>query len=222
VIPESADGGGDMAIRTIGWLAGAGVVAMLSGCVERRFVVETTPPGAKVFVNNKDYGASPATVPFLYYGTYQITLVKDGFQTQIVKQKIEAPGYQYPPIDLFVENFYPVKISDYKYFHYDMAPMVQPNMDELLIRGEELRQRGHELPPPSKPYDPSRPPPPPPPGSPWQNNPAIPTETLPPPLADPLDGNVLPSPNPASPPPPPKSGTSPPPPPPPAGAAPPP
>jgi neural Wiskott-Aldrich syndrome protein len=104
-----------------------------------------------------------------------------------------------------------------------MAPMVEPNMNDLRLRGEELRDRGHNLPPPSRPYDPSRPPPPPPPGSPWRN-PAIPMETLPPPLADPLDGNeVLPSPNPAAapPPPPPKSAASPPPPPPTAGPPPP-
>jgi len=187
-----------MAIGRLGWLASVGIVALLSGCVERRFLVETNPPGAMVFVNNKPYGPSPATVPFIYYGTYQITLVLDGYQTQIIRQKIDAPFYSYPPIDLLAENLYPFKISDRPIFHYDMLPATQPNLDGLRIRGDEVRRDGQSLPEPTKPYNQN--PPPPPPGSPWRA-PANPTETLPPPTEAPRPGgNVLPPPAGASPP----------------------
>src|SRR5262249_10209746 len=52
---------------------------LLTGCVERRFVITTEPPGAIVYdERGMPTGAAPTDRTFVYYGDYQFTLVKDG------------------------------------------------------------------------------------------------------------------------------------------------
>jgi hypothetical protein len=143
--------------------------------------ISTNPPGAVVYVNDKLIGPSPVDYRFIYYGSYRIKIEADGYQTLVVNQEITAPVYEYPPIDLIVENVNPFIISDRQPFHYDLAPMPRTNVDELRSQGEQLRERGHNLPPPSIPPDRlGRPTDALPPGSPPRPAPA-PTETLPPP-----------------------------------------
>ena len=124
---------------------------MLSGCVERRFRIESTPPGAAVFVNNESYGSAPVDVPFTYYGMYNITLMKEGFQTRHIKQEIKPPWYQYPPIDFFAESIWPWQLTDNRPLHFEMQPLAQPNLDEIKRDAEELRGRSKNLPPPRYP-----------------------------------------------------------------------
>ncbi len=140
-----------MANRHYGWLACAGVLAMLSGCVERRFIVNSEPTGAKVYVNGKPMGFTPVDVPFVYYGTYLITLEYPGYQTKFIEERISAPIYAFPPGDFIVESLYPGKISDVRQFDYTLEPMPRPNLDELRQQAEDLRARGRELPEPTIP-----------------------------------------------------------------------
>jgi hypothetical protein len=128
------------------------VAAVVStGCVERRFRVESNPPGAYVYVNNVPVGTTPVDVPFLFYGDYEITLVKEGFQTQQVKQPVSTPWYQYPIVDFFSESLYPGQITDYRVFLYDLEPVIQPNLELLKAEGEDLRRRAGQLPKPRYP-----------------------------------------------------------------------
>lgn len=140
-----------MANRVSRWLVCAGLTALLSGCVERRFVIESTPPGAKVYVNNRPVGFTPVDYPFTYYGTYLITMELDGHQTRHIEQRIAPPWYAYPPIDFAAENLNPWKVSDVRRLSFEMTPMSRPNLDELRLDAEELRQKGKNLPEPSKP-----------------------------------------------------------------------
>jgi hypothetical protein len=134
------------------WLTLAGAcLTLMSGCVERRFVIESTPPGAKVYVNNRAVGYTPVDVPFTYYGKYLIQLELDGHQTLIKEQDVSAPWYEFPPFDFFAENLYPFKIDDVQRLHYDMAPLQRPNLDELRQQAEDLRQKGRALPEPTIP-----------------------------------------------------------------------
>jgi hypothetical protein len=121
---------------------------LLTGCVERRFVVTTDPPGALVLRNNAPIGFAPADDHFVYYGNYHFTLIKDGYETQQVDQKIPAPWYQYPPFDFFAENFLPWHIIDVRRFHYQMQPKQVPHAEEMLNRAQELRDRGRIVTPP--------------------------------------------------------------------------
>ena len=170
-----------MARRTSCVLFAVGIVALLPGCVERRFRVESNPPGAAVYVNNIPYGPTPVDIPFLYYGKYDITLFKDGFQTRTIKQEVSTPWYQYAPLDLLSENVWPLQITDIRPLCYDLEPYAQPNLDQIKADAEELRRRGMALPPPRFPglEDKPRPAPAPRPGE-------------PPPLPAPRDLNDLP------------------------------
>lgn len=117
----------------------------LAGCVERRFVIESDPPGALVQMNGQPLGATPVDGHFLFYGDYNFTLIKDGYQTQQVCQNISSPWYEYFPLDFFSENLYPGKIEDVRRFRYTMTPQVQPRTDDLINQAEQLRGKGRAV-----------------------------------------------------------------------------
>jgi hypothetical protein len=127
------------------------VLPLLTGCVERRFRVESSPPGAYLYINNTPYGPTPVDVPFLFYGDYDVMLVKEGYETKKVKQPVSPPWYQYPVIDFFAETLYPGQLTDVRPLYYELEPVCQPNLDLLKAEGEELRRRGAALPPPRYP-----------------------------------------------------------------------
>lgn len=130
------------------WLAILALSALLpAGCVQRRFVIESDPPGAMVLVNNRPLGATPVDGGFLYYGTYHFTILKDGYEPLHVNQPIDAPVYQYFPLDFVSENVYPGKIEDVRRFRYQLQPKVQPQTDELIQKANQLRDRGRAIPP---------------------------------------------------------------------------
>ena len=122
------------------------LAATAVGCVERRFTVVTDPPGAAILVNNRPVGSSPVDVPFLYYGTYEITAIADGYQTLNVKEPIKPPLYERVPFDFFAENVWPFHIEDARRLEYRLQPRVQPNAGQLLDEAEQLRSRGRTLP----------------------------------------------------------------------------
>jgi hypothetical protein len=140
-----------MFARNFAAVVAIAVATLSTGCVERRFRIESNPPGAYVYVNNTAYGPTPVDVPFLFYGDYDVQLVKEGFQTKRVKQPVPTPWYQYPIIDFFSENVWPAQITDIRPLFYEMEPIVQPNLELLKAEGEELRSRGAALPPPRYP-----------------------------------------------------------------------
>jgi hypothetical protein len=133
-------------MRRYRWLRGVAVCAALaSGCVERRYVVTTDPPGAIVLRNGQALGQSPADDHFVYYGNYHFTLIHDGYETLQVDQKIPAPWYEYPVVDFISENLVPWKITDVRRFHYALQPLQQVRTDILLERAGGLRSRGQSL-----------------------------------------------------------------------------
>jgi hypothetical protein len=122
---------------------------LLTGCVERRYVVTSDPPGAFVLRNNDPIGATPADDHFIYYGKYHFTLIKDGYATLQVSEPISTPWYEYFPLDFISEALVPWKIDDVRRFHYQLTPLEQPNLDEILQHGQELRNRGNAIGPPA-------------------------------------------------------------------------
>ena len=118
---------------------------LLSGCVERRYVITSDPPGAIVLRNGEPIGAAPADDHFVYYGNYHFTLIKDGYQTLQVDQEISAPWYEYIPLDFFSENLTPYRIVDVRRFHYRLEPLRTVTTDELLNRAQNLRNRGQSI-----------------------------------------------------------------------------
>ena len=81
-------------------LLGLLLCACQSGCVERRMTVRSNPPGALLYVDDYEIGATPVSVNFTYYGTRKIRLVKDGYETLTVMQSIPPPWYEYRAVGL--------------------------------------------------------------------------------------------------------------------------
>jgi hypothetical protein len=129
--------------------AGLGVVVLLAalsaGCVERRYTIYSDPPGAMVYRNGVQLGPTPVDDYFVYYGQYQFVLVKEGYETLVVKQKIPAPWFQWPGVDFFTENVYPGKLRDVRCFTYTLQPLQPTRPDDLLSRARDLRSRGQTL-----------------------------------------------------------------------------
>jgi len=111
-----------------------------TGCVQRRMMIRSNPPGALVYVDDYEIGVTPVSSNFTYYGRRKIRLVKDGFETLTVMQSIPAPWYQVPPLDFVSENLVPGEIRDRQTFTYQMTPQRVVPTDQLLGRAENLRR----------------------------------------------------------------------------------
>lgn len=121
------------------WTGMIAIILTLSGCVSRRMMVMSDPPGALVLLEGKEIGTTPVSVDFTYYGTRELTLIKDGYETLTVQQKVPTPWYQMPVVEFFADNFTPGHITDRHQFRYAMQPQrIVPN-SELQRRAEMLR-----------------------------------------------------------------------------------
>jgi hypothetical protein len=114
-------------------------ISMLPGCVRRRLMIRSNPPGAMVYVDNQPIGQTPCATSFTYYGTREIRLVKPGYETLTINQPIPAPWYQIPPIDFVSENLVPNEIHDFRTVTFNLQPQVIVPIDQLIARGEQLR-----------------------------------------------------------------------------------
>ena len=133
--------------KLVGWtLLGLVLCASQSGCVQRRMMVRTNPPGALLYVDDYPIGTTPCSTNFTYYGTRKIQLVKDGYETLTVMQTIPAPWYEYTPLDFVAENFVPGQIHDQRTLDYQLRPQVVVPTEQLL-RGPKNFVEGFTRPP---------------------------------------------------------------------------
>lgn len=154
------------------------VTAVPGGCVRRRMTIRSNPPGAAVYVDNHEVGKTPCSTDFTYYGTREVKLIKDGYETLVVNQPIPSPWYEVPPLDFVSENLVPGRIRDERLLTYDLRPQVIVPTEHLLTRAESLR-RGAQVEGPIQPVAATLP------SSAVGNGPAAPVvvpESLPPPL----------------------------------------
>ena len=119
------------------------MATFLSGCVRRRMTVRSNPPGATVYLDGKEIGRTPFSTNFDFYGKREFRLVKDGYETKTVILPVRAPWYQWIPLDFVSEVLLPGKLTDQKYYEFDMHPAVIVPPTELLGRAEELRRYTH-------------------------------------------------------------------------------
>ncbi len=113
--------------------------------------IVSDPLGAAVTVNGRQLGAAPVDVPslqFLYYGTYEFLLIKDGYEPLLVKQDVPPPWYGRWPFDFFAENLIPWDLKDKRVFAYQLMPTRVVPTAELLDNANSYRTRGQGIGPP--------------------------------------------------------------------------
>jgi hypothetical protein len=112
----------------------------LCGCVERKLTISTNPSGALVLLNDEEVGVSPVTVPFNWYGDYNVTIRKPGCETLQAHKKLSSPWYDYFPFDFFAEILYPGRIIDNYEWSFDLKPKKEIDRNELIRAAEQLEE----------------------------------------------------------------------------------
>ncbi len=111
------------------------------GCVQRTVTVTSEPAGALVWLNDREVGRTPVTVPFTFYGMYDVRLERDGYEPLWTSQKAEAPWWETPPVDLFAEaTDGRVELE----WHFELEPARATDdaaVDALVDEARALRSR---------------------------------------------------------------------------------
>ena len=121
----------------------AGVV--LTGCVQRKIRVTSTPPGARVILNDQEIGHTPVETRFTFYGGYDVQLIKPGYEHIHELRKAEPPLHEYPVIDL-AATAAPKNIEHTIEWHFDLTPVPESSdpdsaREDLLNRASDLREQ---------------------------------------------------------------------------------
>jgi len=103
--------------------------------------VRTNPPGAMVYVDHQSIGTTPASTNFVYYGTRQFEIIKDGYRTEKFLRKIDPPWYQWPVLEFVSETIWPFEKRDERVIEVELSPETVVPTDALIRSGEELRSQ---------------------------------------------------------------------------------
>jgi hypothetical protein len=146
----------------LGWFGAVRVATVLAllavtGCVDRRFIIESNVPNSQVYIDNQAVGTAPSYSSFEYYGHYNITIVHPGYETLTQRVEVVAPWYAYPPFDFVVEALWPFHVRDKRRYYFELHEITKPRVDDLVRNAESLRQRAVELPIPEHPAAPKTP-----------------------------------------------------------------
>ena len=117
--------------------------SLLGGCIEREMKITSQPEGALVYVSGVEKGRTPLTMPFTWYGDYEVILRMEGYDTVTASEQIYPPWYAYPPLDLLSE-LAPWRYEDNRYLHYDLVARQSTPKEELIRRAEAMQQRNLE------------------------------------------------------------------------------
>ena len=121
-------------------------VLLAPGCIERRIRVTSEPPGALVWLNDREIGRTPVETTFTFHGDYDVRLDLDGYEPIHEERQAKAPVYEYPGIDL-VASALPVRFKNEIDWHFDLEPSLETSQpptafeDDLLDRAETLRMQ---------------------------------------------------------------------------------
>lgn len=116
-----------------------GVLAA-TGCVRRQMTVTSEPAGALVYLNDREVGRTPFTTDFVWYGTYDVVVRKEGYETLNTRTRVVAPWWGWPPID-FLAEIAPWHPTDHRKVNYVLSEAPEITSDALIQRGLELKRQ---------------------------------------------------------------------------------
>ena len=119
----------------------------LPACVQRKIRVTSTPPGARVLLNDQDIGTTPVETRFTFYGGYDVQLTMPGYEHVHELKHAKAPLHEYPVVDL-AATAAPTNIDHTIEWHFDLTPVPESTDPEaarenLIDRAAEMRQRAN-------------------------------------------------------------------------------
>ena len=139
------------------WMLVVAILLGAAGCVERRMIINTEPYGAIVYdEKNQAIGAGPnVDKPFTYYGKYNFRIVKDGYETLDVEQRVRSPWYELPGLDFISENLIPWTIRDVRVYKYVLQPLQVRTPAQVLADATLLKKYGMTIGEPSPQFTPA-------------------------------------------------------------------
>ncbi len=102
--------------------------------------IKSDPPGALVYLKDREIGRTHVTRDFMWYGNYQVEVRKEGFEALKTHKWVVAPAYQWIPLDLLAE-LVPVTFRDRQNLFFQLKPEAA-NIAEagpLLSRAEQFK-----------------------------------------------------------------------------------
>lgn len=115
------------------------VQLMVGGCVRRTVTIDSDPPGALVWLNDREVGRTPVDVDFLFYGEYDVRLESDETEPVMTTGEVKPPLWDMIPID-FAAEFWPGELPSHHRLHYELDPR-DDDPEALLERARSFRQR---------------------------------------------------------------------------------
>jgi hypothetical protein len=109
--------------------------------------INSSPPGARVLLDGDEVGETPTSVDFTHYGTREIVLQRDGYETLKTMQTVRPPWYQVLPFEFFADNLLPFQVTNRHEFSYQLQPSATvPSTQGLRDRANSLRSEAHAEP----------------------------------------------------------------------------
>jgi len=115
------------------------VSCVLVSCAERKMIINSDPQGAKVYVDGQEQGITPAYIPFVYYGSREIVLQKDGYQTRRYIEPIKPPLVHVFPFDLLM-LLLPYPLSSEYEFNYPLRKSEKTDVKKVWSDALELKE----------------------------------------------------------------------------------
>ncbi|MEX2671699.1 MAG: PEGA domain-containing protein [Phycisphaeraceae bacterium] len=110
------------------------------GCVQRTLHITSEPAGALVHLNDEEVGRTPLSVPFIFYGKYDVRLAIDDHEPLWTTARARAPWWEYPGPDLVAELIPGARSNIRWHFALTPAPPAEEvDEDSLLERARDQR-----------------------------------------------------------------------------------
>jgi hypothetical protein len=124
----------------------AAMVAPLAACGGRRvLMVDSSPQGALVRLDEDVIGRTPLEHTFEHYGKRRLSLYLPGYRTYSDKLHLRTPWHATFPVDIFTEILLPLQLGYEKSVLISLEPddgkIVYETLDSFVERAETLRDK---------------------------------------------------------------------------------